>query len=250
MTNEKYFEIDAINQSFLKTYMICPYWAQMEREHAYERSSTKAMETGTALDCLVTEGINSFNAKYSVVKRRSGNSNGKIEITQGEYDKIYNMMVAVENNPVYARFIKNAEGQKVITGELYGVKVKAKLDYYDKGMVADLKQCRDAAWRMFRYTVEDYDYLFQLAFYRVMAKIESGVPKTKIKCYIVASDPSPKAIVYKFSQRLLARKERTIMHLLKNKPWEKRVDKCECNAIGKCPFAVQREIINITEKDV
>lgn len=247
--SEDYYNLNAISQSFLKTYKKCPYWAQRAYlDKDYNHPETPSMGFGKALDVFLTEN---FTDKYQVVGRRSKeflengiNAEGKIEVTNTEFNKIYAMAQNVLDQPVYQQFRK-LDNQKIIIQEYDDLKLKAKLDYFSPKVIADLKTCPDASWNRFKYIIMRYDYIFQLAFYRLMTHLETGTPKRSITCYIIAVDQTPKTMVYKISGTLITKKEQEIVKLLKERKWEQRVDECNCKAFGICPFYTQKKVIEI-----
>lgn len=254
--DEDYFSYPALNQTFLKRYRICPYWAQ--RVHIskdFPEDASDSIAFGNAVDYYVTDRA-SFDARYLTVARRSAemlrngvNAEGKIELTENETASIKATGDAVTANPVYQELFAGSNMQRIITLAFNEQPFKAKLDFYkeqrDRIVIADLKTCQNAMVRQFKYAIVEYDYLFQMAFYRRMVQsVLRGTrqAKKRIECYLVAADKTPKSAVYRIDDSLLDEKDEEIVALIEAHPWyERPVHACACKSFGKCPFYRQSE---------
>lgn len=260
-TSVNYYDLPYVSQSMMKAYMVCPYYGQRLYIDKNYSISTPRMELGKALDMYITEP-EAFGSSYRVVLRRSKEMimlgkarDGKIELTQAEYSKLNSMREYFYTQPVTMMF-DGWNKQKEIHEKIEGVQCKSKLDFFkyeEDGTIkiADLKLTGDASWERFKWVVHEYNYLFQLAFYGMMAARQAevlGLPTNgKIEFYIIAMDETPKLMVYQFGMALVESKFEVIKTILHDKPWDRRVEECTCNSFGTCPFYRCKEPVQIYE---
>lgn len=244
-----YYQDTRLSQSALKAYFKCPNFYKavyVDRTYSEEKDT---FTLGRAVDILVTEGYEVFTDNFEVVKRRG--ESDKEQLTLGMFAMAERMASRVKQQPVMEMF-KDLDTQT----ELYTDKYKAKLDFFGINkagtcVIADLKTTQDIY--KFEKSVHDYEYKFQLAFYRQLAKAIYGNKIKRFKCYIIAVDKTPevKFAVWQFDQRAFKSEDKQIKlildHLAENKDFSKRMKKGVCT---ECPPEINCQWSLTTKKDI
>lgn len=102
-------------------------------------------------------------------------------ISQELYDTADNMRQRLWHHPYWKHYLQDkiSETNKEVEWEVHGIKFKGYIDAFGP-FVIDLKKVQDAAIRKLRWTINDRQYLIQLAMYGDATGINDG--------YIVATD--------------------------------------------------------------
>ena len=258
-----YFDVDAVSQSFLKTFLYCQYWAQESYiTKTLPRETSQAMQFGSALDKWLTENP-TFWEEYAVVSRRSKemlatgkNAEGKVELTNTDHTNMTDLAELVEDQPLYKKHFQGKSTQKEIFYTYVakdGTKIplKAKLDYFSedtkKAIIADLKACQDGSYAKFKWTIQDFNYDFQLAFYRLMVRWEKGKLDFPTDCYNIAAGRNGNVRFYEYADKVLKLREEQIIMLLEAHEWTNHVKGCKCSGDNGCPFYKQKEFFLIDD---
>jgi len=248
--SDNYYNDPRVSQSGLKTYLQCPgLYKAIYVDRSYQPPTTDTFTVGKAVDCLITQGRLAYNAQFEVVKRRSGEE-GKIQLTGAMSANIEALAAKIKAQPVMETF-SWMDNQTIIMTDKY----KGMLDYFGIrrgiGYIADLKTTADLD--KIHYTVEDYGYYFQMAYYRWLIK-QAGIKGIKkFKCYIIAIDKTPKMKfgVYEVDQRRFRHEEKiikaTLKHLDQNPKFTKRLGKGVCQ---ECPPEINCRWGKFTKKDI
>jgi len=188
MPDEKYFALDAVSASFLKT---C---ASQSLLHAHAdalvpRKPTPAMALGSALHarvllpdepCTLADGP-LFAANNATARERRESLDG--------------MIAALRDNREARKYL-DAQGSATEMSILWtegGLPAKAKLDVIGGGPVVDLKSARDASDRGFsRAVFGDYRYDIQAAWYLRAARAAGYTPDGFI--FVVVESLPPHAV--------------------------------------------------------
>lgn len=133
---------------------------------------TEAMKIGSAVDLILSEGIDAFYAKYTVPVRRNLKNppTDIIELTQSQYDDCLDMGKVMLAQPFYEE-IKDYKKQEIITADMpigeHFVGLSAIPDFYQikDGIcdIVDLKTAADADTRKYFYKCLDFGYFRQFA---------------------------------------------------------------------------------------
>jgi len=200
MSDEDYFEIDALNASVLKK-MNNPERAKWDDEH---KSTSEAMQFGSDFHDFVLRGIrpdqksdiaishfDSFRTKEAKAWRDSMLAAGKRVMSSkavdemGEYcDDLACMAEAAYALPEFMQNYDESKKEVVLLWEYATasgrvVDCKAKLDLFNPNLSAshiyDLKSCADLG--MFKQDVIKYSYYISAAWYTMAVKESIGVDR-------------------------------------------------------------------------
>ncbi len=174
MTNEAYHQRDEISCSQIKTILKNPY----EFLAKVKREPSKAMDFGSCVHKLVLEP-DEFNNEFAIMpdidkRTKEGKELYAQFMTQHEGKTLLNnedferarwcSQIALE---IAGTFFKNGKAEQSYFGELDGVPVRCRPDYYieDKGIIIDVKTTADASKDGFTKSVANFGYHIQNAFY-------------------------------------------------------------------------------------
>ena len=194
---------------YLSSHMLARFREMPFKYHAtitgaYQEPERSEYAFGSAAHKLILEGIEAFEAAYTVsdgpVNERTGKNYGKDTkayqdwlsmqtgeiITTADFNEITKMAQSITRHPEIPEKILRPGGiaEGVVRAEIEGVKCQIRMDYFhpDVGII-DLKTCRDISF--FDYDMRNYGYAFQMAFYRAVLKEVSGI---NFPVYVVAID--------------------------------------------------------------
>lgn len=189
---------ELLNYSRFKHFLDSP--AHLVAYDKAEREDSHALLFGDALHTLCLEGTGVFHDSFTVlpegIDRRtkegkllyaSYQSTGKKLISQEDYDRICNMEVNLRRDELIKPMMQGGSNEVTLVGELYGVKVKARLDRItEDGDIIDLKSMNDIPKRRnFRSTVFSFKYYIQQAYYSLLLEEITG---KRPKFYFIAME--------------------------------------------------------------
>ncbi len=171
-----YFERPELNCSGMKDLLKSP--AHFKHAQTMPRTETDAMRLGTAVHALTLEPVK-FAQDYTVLldkidkRTKAGKEawaelteNGrKLVLTREEFDQIKGISEAVKTHPTASKILNFGMAEFEIYTEIEGIGAKAKLDWYRKGIIADLKTTEDASPSGFAKACAKYGYAMQAAWY-------------------------------------------------------------------------------------
>ena len=157
-----------------------------------EQKDTPAFVLGRAAHSLILEGRASFDRDFVVsdgpVNPRTGEPYGAKtktyadwlatqdrEVVSGkDYSFILNLQRSVHLHAAASELLAKGEAEGVVRAEYCGVPCQIRMDWFspESGLV-DLKTCDSLKW--FEVDCRRYGYIFQLAFYRTVIRIVTGV---------------------------------------------------------------------------
>lgn len=157
-----------------------------------EQKDTPAFVLGRAAHSLILEGCASFDRDFVVsdgpVNPRTGEPYGAKtkmyadwlatqdrEVVSGkDYSFILNLQRSVHLHAAASELLAKGEAEGVVRAEYCGVPCQIRMDWFspESGLV-DLKTCDSLKW--FEFDCRRYGYIFQLAFYRAVIRIVTGV---------------------------------------------------------------------------
>ena len=135
-----------------------------------EQKDTPAFVLGRAAHSLILEGRTAFDRDFVVT---DGPVNPKTGEPYGAKTKAYaEWLASQEREVVSGKDYGEAEG--VVRAEYCGVPCQIRMDWFspEHGLV-DLKTCDSLKW--FESDCRRYGYIFQLAFYRAVIRVVTGV---------------------------------------------------------------------------
>lgn len=189
---------ELLNYSRFKHFLDSP--AHLVAYDKAEREDSPALLFGDALHTLCLEGTGVFHDSFTVlpdgIDRRtkegkllyaSYQATGKKLISQEDYDRICNMEVNLRRDELIRPMMQGGSNEVTLVGELFGVKVKARLDRITEGGdIIDLKSMNDIPKRRnFRSTVFSFKYNIQAAFYSLLLEEITG---KRPKFYFIAME--------------------------------------------------------------
>lgn len=148
------------------------------------------------------------------------------------------MIQTIKDDPL-AMFAMDGEKEQIFTAELFGVPWKIKVDSinHDRQSFTDLKTTQSLSKRFWstKYEtyvsfIESWDYVLQMAIYRKVIELNTGIP---YKPYIVAvtkEDPPDKAIIHFDEERFqfeLDFVEHVMARMISIKSGESAPTRCE-----------------------
>lgn len=185
LTEANYFSPEASRQfmsvSQLKSFLKCPAATMAELNGSYIPERGRALLLGSYVDEALTGTKESF-AKFC--------EDNRSELYQKRGDKKFADVVQadeairrVREQPLMVKYL-GGDHQTIMTAEIEGVPVKGKFDSYKPGeFIADLKYLKDfRSPNLFENTISYYKYDMQLAVYRELVRLNTGVD---LPCYLV-----------------------------------------------------------------
>ena len=140
LNNATYFTPEAsmkfMGASQFKSFLDCPARTMAELRGEYERPDTKALLMGSYVDAYFSDEMDEFLSLHPEVVKK----NGKLK---AEYQQCDKMIARASSHPLFMEFM-GGEHQRIMTGELFGVPYKIKMDsYHEDKMIVDLKCMKD-----------------------------------------------------------------------------------------------------------
>lgn len=140
LTAENYYSQDANKQywsaSFVKSMLSCQAEAVAEMRGEYARPSSQSLLVGSYVDASFEGTLDLFRAQHPEILKRDGT-------LKSEYLKANEMIDKAESDPVFMEYM-TGDKQSILTGTLFDMPFKAKLDVYLPGKrIVDLKTSRD-----------------------------------------------------------------------------------------------------------
>jgi hypothetical protein len=152
-----------------------------------------AFALGRAAHTLILEGRDAFQAQYIVggpVNPKTGQHYGagtkawqewaericKPVLTDGEAALVDSMNAAVRSHIFAAELLAEGVAERVARGEYAGHKCQARIDWINPRLgrgIVDLKTCDNLS--TFEFDIRAYGYVHQLAFYRALIAIVTGL---------------------------------------------------------------------------
>ncbi|WP_052137678.1 PD-(D/E)XK nuclease-like domain-containing protein [Campylobacter sputorum] len=178
MTNKEYHARLELSKSDLDLLAKSPY--HFKHKNELRQEPTKALILGSAVHKLVLEN-DDFDSEFiiepSVDKRTKDgrakykefldNCNDRQIITEIDYLQAKEMSDSILYAKETAIFLKDGKAEQSYFGEINGVKVRCRPDFYNEklGVIVDLKTTSDASKTGFMKSVANFNYHIQHAFY-------------------------------------------------------------------------------------
>jgi len=184
-----------ISPSLLKSYIKDPFY--MYRKHVLDAIPFKdsaAMLIGRAVDCYLTESIETFVKLFRPVARRDLKNppSGYTEMTVADHDKAVRIASEVAKTEAYKFIIENKfiAQHKVVVPYPCGIfeNLSGIIDWYrvdEKGVctIIDLKTTSKIDPDKFKFEMMDYEYYLQLRFYGIL--LSKLIPEIKSFKYMI-----------------------------------------------------------------
>jgi hypothetical protein len=187
--------------SQFKSFTQCEARAKAELKGEYEREETSALFLGSYVDEMLT-GTAKSQAKFIE------DNHSQLYKKNGEpYADIQKAMDAVERvrkQPLMMKYLSGTK-QKIMTGEIGGVKWKIKMDSYKpKEFIADLKYLKDfKSPNLFESAIKYWGYDIQMAVYQEIVYQNTGL-RLPTYLVIVTKESIPRVAVVHINEWNLA----------------------------------------------
>ena len=179
LTNENYHSTEANREywsvSLFKAFDRCEACGLATVNGDYERENTTSLLVGSYVDSYFSGEIESFKADHpEIFNSRTGE-------LKADYKKAEELIRKIEGQPLMIDYL-TGDKQKIMTGELFGVPWKIKIDVHGGNRLIDLKVVKDfesiyqegfgrRSW------IEYWGYDIQGAIYQKIEQKESGRPE-------------------------------------------------------------------------
>ena len=190
----------------LATFRACPLTYHLLMTGKMRRPETPALALGRAIHCYTLEGFDAWNREFAVsdgpINKATGQpygrtsqkfidfmaSQSKSVVSTKEFEAIERMAENVWSHPEAKQLLASGVAEGTIRIEDYcGLPVQARLDWFSPEYgVADLKTTSEGL-EWFEATAHKYGMAHQMAWYRKLLELASGV---KYPVYIIAVEKS------------------------------------------------------------
>lgn len=228
LTKENYkSNHDYLSYSRISKFLKCEAAAKVN----FYEPGTPAKLIGSYVDAYFSDELNQFKTEHPEIFTKSGELKSDFK----NADKIIERIKSDETMMKYL----SGEVQKIMTGEIDGVKFKIKMDSYKENeFISDLKVMKDFSrvwsdtFNSYTNFVEAYDYDIELALFQEIVFQNTG---KKLPCYLVAitkEDPADVG-VFEIPQETLDKALKIIKNnlprikqILNNEVEPERCEKC------------------------
>ncbi|TDB83427.1 hypothetical protein E1264_28530 [Actinomadura sp. KC216] len=159
----------------------CPALFRHYKDHPEQRTSTKALDFGSAAHAVVLEGDESsivavdakdYRTKAAQQQRDAARAAGKTPLLPHELATVREMAAALKANPLAARLLERGQAERSLfwADKDTGVRRRARLDWHrekrgGRVIVPDYKTAVSAEPRAFGRAVREHGYHVQAAWY-------------------------------------------------------------------------------------
>ena len=257
LTNENYFSLEMgkkyCSVSQLKNFIgvagqrPCEERALAEMNGEYERPTSDSLLLGSLVDCLLTEPekYESFIAEHPEMFSSKGPTKGELKAA---YKIGLTMVDRCKRDNFFMRTLEG-ERQQIMTGDVFGVPFKIKMDAYMPGKyITDLKTCRSISESFYNPLTGQresfivfYDYISQGAIYQHIVYQNTG---KKLPFFIsaVSKEEVPDIAVIQIDNQTLSDRLESLEEQIKNVGLLKagKIDPCKC---GVCNYCRERKVL-------
>lgn len=140
LTKDNYFSPEAsmeyMSVSQFKTFKDCEAKAMAEINAFYERPETKDLLMGSYVDAYFSGEIDEFEQWHpEIFNKRTGE-------LKADYQHCEDCIARAEQDPLFIQYM-SGDPQVIMTGELFGIKWKIKVDSLHDDKIVDLKLMKD-----------------------------------------------------------------------------------------------------------
>ena len=131
LANQKKF----ISVSQYKAFLACEAAALAEVKGRWKRPKSDALLQGSYIDAYFDGTLNKFKTKNPELFKKDGS-------LRSQYEHLDYVISRIENQPLMMKLL-GGEKQKIMTGWIFGIPVKIKIDSLLPNMIVDLKCMKD-----------------------------------------------------------------------------------------------------------
>lgn len=243
LTSSNYHSVDANKEfwsvSLFKAFDKCEAAGLAQVRGQYEREETDSLLIGSYVDAYFSGELDEFVGEHS---ERMFTKKGELYAKFAHANKVIN---AVECQPLMMEFLQG-DKQQIVTGELFDVPWKIKMDVFDGERIVDLKCVKDfepmykegfgrVSW------VEYWGYDIQGAIYQKVVELNTG---KKLPFYIVAvtKEKVPDVTVLQIPQPVLDTALKVVEAKIDRFDLIKTGD-IEPEGCGKCEFCKATKVL-------
>ena len=139
LTPENYYSKDANRDYFsasqIKSFKRCEAATMAEINGEWERPSSTALLVGGFVDAALTGDWGSYVGEHPEMYKKDGT-------LKADFVQARAMVDRAELDPMFMEYM-DGDHQKILVGEISGVRFKAKLDVFRPDRIVDLKTVRD-----------------------------------------------------------------------------------------------------------
>lgn len=180
--------------SQFKAFQSCQASAMAELNGEYERPVSEALLQGSYVDAHFSGELAEFLETHpEILNKRSGE-------LKAAYVKSRAAIERAEQDPMFIRYVNGGDVQKIMTGELFGVEWKVKIDCLHDDKIVDLKYMRDMGsvykggeWKPF---VMAYGYDLQGYIYQQVVEQNTGKHLPFYLAVITKEDPADIQLIH------------------------------------------------------
>lgn len=211
LTNENYFskeaDIEYMSVSQWKLFNECEAKALATIQGQEDATYKEAFLEGQLFEELVSGDSKLFIAQHPELISTRGATAGQLK---SSYAKVVTAAERFNSQKFFVDIIQKCEKQTIITGEICDIKVKCKLDLFDKETnsiydikcMKDFKETWDKSEKCYKPWYYTYNYVLQLAVYRELVRQNFGEPK-EIGLISATKEDIPDIEAISFSSELL-----------------------------------------------
>jgi hypothetical protein len=244
LTNENYFSQEADQQymsvSQYKSFLKCESAALAKINGKFTEPKSEALLFGSYVHSWLDGTTEQFKIENPDLFSSKGATKGELKATYKHADE----MIKVLQDDPFIMMALDGEKEVILTGEIFNVPWKIKIDVYNPSMgrFADLKTVkaiREKVWHEehgYCSFVEAYGYITQMAIYSEIERQNRGETTSWLESYIVAISKESvpdKAVITIDHERLayeleeIGGKMERIKALKSGEVEPKRCEKCE-----------------------
>lgn len=187
LSDDNYYSCEAnqlyMSVSQLKDFMKCEAYAMAKVSGEWVEEPTTPMLMGSYIDSWFEGTLEEFKKRSPQIFKKDGS-------LKSDYLKVENIIERVQKDELFMRCMSGKK-QVIMTGEIYGVPFKVKMDsYIEHEAIVDLKlvaKLRDVSYKNgFRQSfIEQWKYDLQLAVYQEIVRQNTG---ETLDCIIAGVD--------------------------------------------------------------
>lgn len=239
LTNANYFT-DEMNRRYMsvsqfKSFRECEAKALAEIAGAYVRPETKALQMGSYVDAYFSgEDMAMYRETHpEIVNSRTG-------ALKADFTQCLDIINAARTDEMFMHYVmgEGVQHQVILTGELFGVEWKVKIDALYDDMIVDFKLMKDMdpVWKdgVKKTFIDAWDYPLQGYVYREIVKQNTGKELPFYLAVMTKEEPSDREIIEIPSWRLNT-EEAVVEHYVQRFA-DLKAGKAEPTRCGKCAW--------------
>lgn len=238
LTAQNYYSKEA-NKSYwsvsqFKAFQTCSAAAMAELDGKYERPTSEALLQGSYVDAHFSGELAEFLEEHpEILNKRTGE-------LKAAYIKSRAAIERAEADPLFIQYM-GGDVQKILTGELFGVEWKIKVDSLHDDKIVDLKYMRDMGTVYMdgerKSFVQAYGYDLQGYIYQQIVEQNTGKHLPFYLAVITKEDPANIELIH-ISDKFLNVNKGMVEHYLPIFDAIKRGE-VEPERCGSCPYCRQ-----------